>query len=396
MACFTCMACKLKFAQAEQQRLHYKTDWHRYNLKRQMAQLPHVTEAIFNQKLDQYNSNKTTSAEEVSYNCEKCNKSFSTLNAYENHLKSKKHLTVKAAPSAATSKLKNERKNKDPKERKEEATVRAYEINESSDGQLEEFIEDIMGNDSDGWEDVESDEEVEEEDDEDLDSEALPPDHCLFCPHESVSIEDNLRHMLRSHSFFIPDVDFVVNIQAFLTYLGAKVGDGKVCLQCNLHSKQFTSISACQLHMRDKGHCQLDYEGDAALEYSDFYDFSASYPDGEEEDADEELASEMGQLTMDPDTMELILPSGNRIGHRSMRRYYAQSLPDPSQHPVLLKSISSHYRDSIVKVETRLSNITRAKMQKAENKARFHKNLAVSVKANKLQKFFRKQYMYAG
>jgi len=36
----------------------------------------------------------------------------------------------------------------------------------------------------------------------------------------------------------------------------------------------------------DKGHCKMVYEGDAELEYSDYYDFRPSYPDN---DGTEEL-----------------------------------------------------------------------------------------------------------
>ncbi len=55
-----------------------------------------------------------------------------------------------------------------------------------------------------------------------------------------------------------------------------------MCLWCNVRSKAFQSLSAVQKHMSDKGHCKLMYEGNAMLEYSRFYDYSASYPDGQE------------------------------------------------------------------------------------------------------------------
>lgn len=44
----------------------------------------------------------------------------------------------------------------------------------------------------------------------------------------------------------------------------------------------------------DKGHCKIDYDGDADLEYSDFYDFRPSYPDYKEgeELKDEELVDQ--------------------------------------------------------------------------------------------------------
>lgn len=119
-------------------------------------------------------------------------------------------------------------------------------------------------------------------------------------------------------------------------------------------------------HMVDKSHCKIAYDTESdRLEISDYYDFSSSYPDAEEEkrkrrekpliapteddeeweDADdieeddvEEIVVEASsgtesddedlpdnQVTYGDSNYELVLPSGARIGHRSMRRYYAQS-----------------------------------------------------------------------
>ena len=107
--------------------------------------------------------------------------------------------------------------------------------------------------------------------------------------------------MTKSHSFFIPDVDYVTELENLIIYLGAKVGDGKMCLYCNKRSRTFPSVEAVQKHMRDKGHSKIDYDGDSALEYADFYDFSSSYPDFgpqhvEEDAEEEELSKEAGKL----------------------------------------------------------------------------------------------------
>ena len=40
---FTCISCHVAFKEANIQREHYKTDWHRYNLKRKVVELPPVT-----------------------------------------------------------------------------------------------------------------------------------------------------------------------------------------------------------------------------------------------------------------------------------------------------------------------------------------------------------------
>lgn len=63
--------------------------------------------------------------------------------------------------------------------------------------------------------------------------------------------------------------------QCFSGYfsVGEKVGVGKVCLWCNEKGKSFYSTEAVQAHMTDKSHCKLFTDGDAALEFADFYDF---------------------------------------------------------------------------------------------------------------------------
>lgn len=47
----TCITCRVAFVRAEMQRDHYKSDWHRYNLKRKVAELPAVSAEVFQQKV---------------------------------------------------------------------------------------------------------------------------------------------------------------------------------------------------------------------------------------------------------------------------------------------------------------------------------------------------------
>uniref|UniRef100_A0A8C8DP09 Zinc finger protein 622 n=1 Tax=Oryzias sinensis TaxID=183150 RepID=A0A8C8DP09_9TELE len=156
---------------------------------------------------------------------------------------------------------------------------------------------------------------------------SLPVTDCLFCPHHSKSLLKNVAHMTKVHGFFLPDVEFLVDLRGLIRYLGEKVGAGNVCLWCNEKGRSFYSTEAVQSHMTDKSHCKLFTDGDAALEFADFYDFRSSYPDrkeGEkEEEADEELPDD-GNLEYDEDTLELTLPSGAKVGHRSLVRYYKQ------------------------------------------------------------------------
>ena len=47
----TCLACNVVFGDIDLGRNHYKTDWHRYNLKRKVAELTPVTFEKFQERL---------------------------------------------------------------------------------------------------------------------------------------------------------------------------------------------------------------------------------------------------------------------------------------------------------------------------------------------------------
>jgi len=90
------------------------------------------------------------------------------------------------------------------------------------------------------------------------------------------------------------------------------------------------SPEAIKAHMVDKGHCKMLFEGEALLEYAQYYDYTSSYPDAENADPDEELlVSELPETLLD-EGYELKLPSGKVIGHRALVRYYKQYLPNSS------------------------------------------------------------------
>ena len=77
--------------------------------------------------------------------------------------------------------------------------------------------------------------------------------------------------------------------------------------------------------MMDKGHCKLLHEGDAIVEYADFYDYSSSYPDNENDENEEtkpNSESDVDLTRLDDTGYELTLPSGAKVGHRSLMRYY--------------------------------------------------------------------------
>ncbi|XP_024103413.2 cytoplasmic 60S subunit biogenesis factor ZNF622 [Pongo abelii] len=402
MATYTCITCRVAFRDADMQRAHYKTDWHRYNLRRKVASMAPVTAEGFQERVRAQRAVAEEESKGSATYCTVCSKKFASFNAYENHLKSRRHVelekkavqavnrkvemmneknlekglgvdsvdkdamnaaiqqAIKAQPSMSPKKAppapaKEARSvvavgtggrgthDRDPSEKPPRLQWFEQQAKKLAKQQEEDSEEEEDDLDGDDWEDIDSDEELECEDTEAMDDGveqdaeeeeagegpplgAIPITDCLFCSHHSSSLMKNVAHMTKVHSFFIPDIEYLSDIKGLIKYLGEKVGVGKICLWCNEKGKSFYSTEAVQAHMNDKSHCKLFTDGDAALEFADFYDFRSSYPDhkeGEDPNEAEELPSEKN-LEYDDETMELILPSGARVGHRSLMRYYKQ------------------------------------------------------------------------
>ena len=374
MSSFTCITCRVAFANSEIQRGHYKTDWHRYNLKRKVAELPPVTAEVFQEKVlsQKAKIEAERQTKDITLHCDLCNKSFSSENAHSNHLQSKKHKTLAEKANRAGI-LKNT-----------DATEASKRTRVKSDSKEVESL------------DTKSPAtEVEEDEGEEIEEEAIEITDCLFCPHQSVSLEDNLTHMSRSHSFFIPDLEYVIDLKGLVEYLGEKVGEGNMCLYCNEKSKNFYSIEAVQSHMVDKGHTKINYDGDAVLEYVDFYDFSSSYPDYNPDDKDQEVDTDKDKLVVDEATAELCLPSGARLGHRDLRHIYKQHLPQDRQlQTKVVKNLTMGYKalgwhGTVGEVaRQRVRDVRLARKKQARH------DVKLSLKANKMQTHFRPQVIF--
>ncbi|KAG0260727.1 hypothetical protein BG011_001676 [Mortierella polycephala] len=354
---FTCLACHVAFKTADIQREHYRSDWHRYNLKRKMVELPPVSAEMFSQKVvaqQQKAVDDQAAAENNSSDCKTCRKSYSSENAYQNHLVSKKHKEMEAKLKA------NPRPQKPVVEKPTKSDVESITSKMTvdlsvTDETTQEELEEIM------------DKKIES-------AVILELTDCLFCTEKAESFESNVDHMTKAHGFFIPDIEYLIDLEGLIRYLGEKVSVGNICLYCNGKGRQIKSLEAVRKHMVDKGHCKIPYDTEPEMmEVVDFYDFRSSYPeeqqremleaaeradkaaaeggeakaskgDGEEELLEEELQSTGIRLT--EDEMELILPSGARLGHRSLNKYFRQNVkPEESRDSVLINRLLTHYTD---------------------------------------------------
>ncbi|KZO95522.1 hypothetical protein CALVIDRAFT_482625 [Calocera viscosa TUFC12733] len=400
---FTCLSCSIAFLTAEDQRAHYRSDHHRYNMKRRVANLPPVSATIFNQKVLDRRAETAVTVSIKDTTCEICKKVYGSEGAFRAHMGSKKHRDNELQAAIALSLKPKEEEKEVPQE------VQSYQATDEVPSAPEAAVSSTPAEPSTSAPaDVEmhSDDEVEQTLEQKLAAARthLTSSSCLFCPVDSGSVQANLAHMSTAHSFFLPDSDYLSDVPGLLAYLGEKVAIGNVCLYCNGRGRAFHSLDAVRKHMLDRGHTKLAYDTEAdRSELGDWYDFAKSYPkkskssrkrtliveeqgedeeDGDEdgqvdgewedveddgeadeivelsgsEDSSEESDDGRPQITFGDTPYELVLPSGARIGHRSLKRYYDQSFSfrapakpsDPNSGAALVRRLLDDKNNQLV------------------------------------------------
>ncbi|WFD23529.1 pre-60S factor rei1 [Malassezia equina] len=328
---YTCITCSVAFYTAPEQRDHFRSDLHRYNMKRRVANLAPVSAAVFNAKILERRAAMESSEKATQEDTGRC-KSFASQNAYRDHMQSRKHREMvqkqaKMGPSAP----------------KNDALSDVQAMRRALPDKQED---------------------EDEEEDENLDEEARmeraiqrklakarridPATECMFCSESQASLEASVQHMQHAHGFFVPERKYLTDLNGLLRYLADKVSVGNVCLWCNGRGRGFHDVGAVQKHMMDKSHCKVAYDTqEDQLELSDFYDFRSSYADytkkddwedvsddtsddGDQgavwEEASDDDIPENNGIRYGDSELELVLPSGARLGHRSLQRYYRQTL----------------------------------------------------------------------
>ncbi|XP_023210327.1 zinc finger protein 622-like [Centruroides sculpturatus] len=362
---FTCITCRVVFNHPEVQRGHYKSEWHRYNLKRKVAELPPVTEEKFQEKESQH---KTVEIKQnLATYCGVCRKNFASINALEAHQKSKKHQLAAKTPDK-----------EEFKKAKREIRFRSDVTNMTSDVtscEEEEVIEE--GDDDDDDDEWESCDETEES----------TGDVCPFCDRRHGDVGGNLRHMTLRHSFFVPDPEYVVDLPGLISHLNRKVTEDRACPWCN---RCFGSAIAVRRHVADSGHAKIGRGSDGLLEYADFYDYSSGYPRDD---------PEAGPALLDDGGWELVLPSGTTVGHRSLARYYRQNLrPHDRQREEkskrLMRATASRYRALGWTSSADGRAVSGIRTAGYATRVRSRWTLKLGLQNNKLQHHFRPQVTF--
>mmetsp|Transcript_37577 Transcript_37577/g.59286 ORF Transcript_37577/g.59286 Transcript_37577/m.59286 type:complete len:410 (+) Transcript_37577:1253-2482(+) len=393
--CGTCMAI---FSDFDALKEHYKTDWHRFNLKRKVVQLPPISEKDFNEKVaPTQQSNESNNP----WRCDICNKTFSSEKALQQHLKSKVHLKMV-----------------EKKRRAEEKRAVSASESEKTDKETETLTE------SEG---VETTPTLEEGEVAAGTNKAvkLTHKHCLFSNKRSKTRAANMAYMAKEYGLFIPDAEYLADLSGLLDYLIEKISVHHVCLYCG---KRFSSQNAVQDHMKSVNHCKLRYETDEEMaEYADFYDFSTSYEqyqnrmkladieddddegeneekEGEEKEETEEEKkkreeekkrkederavvlleeSHKGNVTVTNAGYELIFSNGKAVGHRDFQQYYKQKpRPVDTRESVQIAKMMAEYKMLGYAPPRNERNFIDKKTQRIQAK----NHMQVGVKGNKLFK----------
>ncbi|XP_018477126.1 cytoplasmic 60S subunit biogenesis factor REI1 homolog 2 [Raphanus sativus] len=401
MSGLACNSCNKDFEDDSDQKLHYKSEWHRYNLKRKIAGVPGVTEALFEARQAAIAQAKVKSNEApLLYTCGVCNKSYRSSKAHEQHLKSKSHV-LKVASSSNGEEDKAIIKQLPPPpprrvEKKVNPQLKGLIEEEESEESEDEWVEvdsdeDLEGEEEDMDEDEEdgSGEEDMDEDDEDNEFE-LDPSCCLMCDKKHKTIEKCMVHMHKFHGFFIPDIEYLKDPKGFLTYVGLKVKRDFICLYCNELCHPFSSLEAVRKHMEAKSHCKVHYgdggdEEDAELE--EFYDYSSSY-------ANEGSENQMVVAGETVNTVELFGGSelvitkrgenkvtSRTLGSREFMRYYKQK-PPPSSQKHVVNSLAMRYKSMGLATVQSKEDIVRMKVMREMNKRGARSRVKLGMKSN--------------
>jgi hypothetical protein len=342
---FQCSSCLTSYANEVEYKLHYKSEFHKYNILRKMVNLPIVSKHQFekHQGTIKQQLARPAPVEDQTFYCALCKKKFTNDATLKNHLRTKKHILAE------------------------------------SNKALDSEVSDLMISEGDFRKPIPVPEPERASPLEDNTA-------CLFCSIKAASFEENLLHMERKHGFFVIDKPSCKSQKKLFRYLADKVFNKKLCLFYDYEKcGKFKTGHSVQLHMIDREHCSMNQE--LAEEYDRFYDFSAEneavyarlekkYKDlkggvevdfvvntggedteiKEEKDEDddwEDVGSDAGEgsaTEADPvsgenvikegkatqkrvfklrrakmlDTGELLLPSGKIAGHKDFLRYYKQ------------------------------------------------------------------------
>lgn len=291
---FTCNSCGTEFKTSDLQRYHMKTEWHRYNLKRRMAQLPPITSDEFAEKLQMSKQEQEANpVDEFGFamlNRSNDHSKHSKKKQYHNHHNNNHHDSYTDEELLGVS---NSKVNISQDYKQDELELkRIVSETESVSSEFSQLSFDTEYNNTDLDEDTVSEysftsesnfgSDYSTEDNETDDNKSqvgesvdnsLSHTCCLYCGIDNKEVERNIRHMFRSHGLYIPERSYLVDLPGLLDFLINTIVVDYACLCCNYVGKSLKSIRD---HMNSKRHCRMPYETSFEKDmFAPFYDYSS-------------------------------------------------------------------------------------------------------------------------
>ncbi|EWC78550.1 hypothetical protein C923_00799 [Plasmodium falciparum UGT5.1] len=192
---YTCHTCNIQIYNYSFFRYHFKSEWHKYNLKRKLLNLHSVNEYVFNEKLKNLKKNEDQ----------------------ENQKKDKRE---------------NQGSHLSHKKRNEKNVLLTKNAKYDN------------------------------------------PAVCFFDNRIFNSIEENIKHMNDTYTFYIPDLKYVTNVKKILLTIGKKIYEENICIYCFKYAK---CVKSLQAHMICKSHTKL--HTNFMVYIQKYYDFSKTYVD---------------------------------------------------------------------------------------------------------------------
>ncbi|SOV74113.1 zinc finger protein, putative [Plasmodium sp. gorilla clade G3] len=277
---YTCHTCNIQIYNYSFFRYHFKSEWHKYNLKRKLLNLHSVNEYVFNEKLKNLKKNE---------------------DHHENQKKDKRE--------NKGSHLSHKKRNGSNKKKKEKNITNFNNVNNNNhhhisynennynchitkcNNDINEHINNTNicsttnknykkkknNNNNNNNNHISSNNIKYATKENVLLTKNVKYDNpavCFFDNRIFNSIEENIKHMNDTYTFYIPDLKYVTNVKKILLTIGKKIYEENICIYCFKYAK---CVKSLQAHMICKSHTKLHTN---FMDYiQKYYDFSKTYVD---------------------------------------------------------------------------------------------------------------------
>eukprot|EP00891_Asterochloris_glomerata_P004280 jgi/Astpho2/4280/e_gw1.00064.65.1_t len=207
---FYCSTSGTFFADKDSLTEHYRSDFHKYNLKRKLAGLPPVTKDWFEARRNQLSGTASGGPVHKVWFDPLTKKRFNTENTYQAHVNSKKYKELlkklgKETPAPVVSIKRPDGPDKD------------QDMDEASSGWETASDDGDRAAPGPGGRQAEQAQRPAAEPDEEW--EEWDVGRSLFDNHQSDSMEANLEYMFKNFGFYFPDAEYLTDPEGLLKYL---------------------------------------------------------------------------------------------------------------------------------------------------------------------------------